>query len=675
MRTRLHATCVAALLLLTCGKTHETNPTSAAKGGTRPNIVFITLDTTRVDAIGPEAVGIETPSYNALAKRGLRFRQAYCTVPQTLPSHTSMLTGLYAGGHGVHENARNVPAERPLLAEQLHNAGYRTVAFVSAFALARRFGLSRGFDVYDDETKPGLAERTAGETTDRVLAWLGPQTQPLFLWVHYYDPHYPYTPPEPYRTRFAAKPYLGEVAYMDEQLGRLIHGIEQKLSGPLAIVIVGDHGEGLGEHGEQQHGNLLYQATTHVPLLVIGPGVAAGTNDATVSTRRVFHTTLDFAGVSAANSLRGAVPEVALGEAMKPFLDYGWQPQVMAVDGRQKAILAGKVEVYDVVTDPGETHNLAPQATISRPARAALQEYPIPSAEAATAGASSGNLTGEERQKLASLGYVASDVKPAVRKDAPRPADMAPLFPTLDKASGLFGRAEYVEAIPLLEKIQAADPHNLDAALWLASAHSALGHEQQALAAFRTAEEISPHSSDVRTYLALHYARGAGWQKAVPMLEQLVAASPDRVPTLEALAVIRERQQRFDDALALRRKIYTLRTPSAGELVKMGELAMRTGQTPVAIEAFEKARVAQPATFGHELELGVLYLDAGRLQDARDALDHVPASHPGYPMALFKRAQVSVLLHEPDAPARIEAARQYANPMTRELIARERLFQ
>jgi choline-sulfatase len=675
MRTRILAICTSALLLLTCGKAHERNTASATSSGPRPNIVFITLDTTRVDAIGPEAVGIVTPSFDALAKRGLRFRQAYCTVPQTLPSHTSMLTGLYAGGHGVHENARDVPADRKLLAEQLHDAGYHTAAFVSAFALARRFGLSRGFDVYDDETKPGLAERTATETTDRVLKWLGPQTQPLFLWVHYYDPHYPYTPPEPFRTRFATKPYLGEIAYMDEQLGRLIHGIEQKLTGPLAIVIVGDHGEGLGEHGEQQHGNLLYQATTHVPLLIVGPGVPVGTTDATVSTRRVFHTVLDFAGVSSANSLRGKAPEIALAESMKPFLDYGWQPQVMAIEGRQKAILAGRLEVYDVVADPGETHDIAQQATISRPARAALQEYPIPSADAATAGASSNNLSEEERKKLASLGYVASDVKPPVRKDAPRPADMAPLFPILDRASGLFVRSEYVEAIPLLEKIQAADPYNLDAALRLASAHSALGHEQQAMAAFRKAEEIAPKSSDVRTYLALHYARGAEWEKAAPILEELVVTYPDRVPILEALAVVRERQQRFDDALALRQKIYTLRTPSAGELVKMGELAMQLGQTATAIESFEKARAAQPAAFGHDLELGVLYLDAGRLQDARAALDLVPAMSPGYPMALFKRAQVSVLLHEPDAPARIDAARQHANALTKELIARERLFQ
>src|SRR5260221_6229340 len=443
MRKHRLATCAcAALLLLTCGRAHETNPTTA-NPAPRPNIVFITLDTTRVDAIGPEAVGIVTPSYNALVKRGLRFSQAYCTVPQALPSHTSMLTGLYAGGHGVQENARDVPRDRTLLAEHLHNAGYRTAAFVSAFALARRFGLSRGFDVYDDETAPGLAERTATETTDRVLKWLGPQSQPLFLWVHYYDPHYPYTPPEPFRTRFAAKPYLGEVAYMDEQLGRLIHGIEQKLPGPLAIVIVGDHGEGLGEHGEQQHGNLLYQATTHVPLLVVGPAVAAGTTDITVSTRRVFHTILDFGGVSAANSLRGKTPEIALAESMKPFLDYGWQPQVMAVEGHQKAILAGRLEVYDIVADPSETHDLAPQATISRQGRSALQEYPIPSADAAVAGARNNNLTQEERQKLASLGYVASGVRPTVRDDAPRPADMAPLYPILDKASGLVVRSEY----------------------------------------------------------------------------------------------------------------------------------------------------------------------------------------------------------------------------------------
>ncbi|PYQ30203.1 MAG: hypothetical protein DMF57_15895, partial [Acidobacteria bacterium] len=305
---------------------------------------MITLDTTRADSIGPEAKEIDTLAFNALAARGRRFRQAYATVPQTLASHASMLTGLYPAGHGVHENGRYLSDRVPLLSERLHTAGYRTAAFVSAFALARRFGLARGFDVYDDQTPPRLAERRSAETTDRVLTYLSrPSSQPLFLWVHYYDPHYPYEPPEPFRTRFAKKPYLGEIAAMDEQMGRLVAAFEQRIAGPKAIVIVGDHGEGLGEHGEAQHGNLLYQATMHVPLLLLGPGIAPGTTDAPVSIRRVFHTMLDWASLDAAKSLRGSDQEVVVGEAMKPFLDFGWLPQVMAIEGRFKTIAAGQI--------------------------------------------------------------------------------------------------------------------------------------------------------------------------------------------------------------------------------------------------------------------------------------------------------------------------------------------
>ncbi|HEX3110815.1 MAG TPA: sulfatase-like hydrolase/transferase, partial [Thermoanaerobaculia bacterium] len=185
----------------------------------RPSILLVTLDTTRADAIGPEAKGVETPSFNALVPRGMRFRWAYCAVPQTLPSHTSMMTGLYAGGHGVHENARHLADTTPLLAERLHAAGYKTAAFISAFALAKRFGLARGFDVWDEDFGANRAERNAQETTDRALAMLRQPAsstqlssrQPLFLWVHYWDPHYPYTPPEPFRTKYAQNPYYGEV--------------------------------------------------------------------------------------------------------------------------------------------------------------------------------------------------------------------------------------------------------------------------------------------------------------------------------------------------------------------------------------------------------------------------------------------------------------------------------
>jgi choline-sulfatase len=636
----------------------------------RPSILLVTLDTTRFDAIGPEAKGVQTPSYDALVPRGRRFLWAYTPVPQTLPAHTSMLTGLYPGGHGVRENARHLAEDRTLVSERLHTAGYRTAAFVSAFAVARRFGLARGFDVYDDDFGADRAERPAGETTDHALAFLKQKSgAPLFMWVHYYDPHYPYTPPEPFRSQYAKQPYFGEVAYMDQELGRLVREFEKAAPGPVAMIFVGDHGEGLGEHGEQQHGNLLYQATTHVPLLVIGPGVTPSKSDAPVSTRHVFDMILSFAGIQAPQ-----FESVVLGEAMKPFLDYGWQPQVMAVEGRQKTILAGSTEVYDVVADPAETHNLAAQANLSRGVRSSLQQYPIPTLTSAATASAPSAISEEDRKKLASLGYVASDVKPVLRKDAPRPADMAPLFPILDEAAALFVREEYERAIPLLEEIQRKDPYNLDAALRLATAESSLGHDAKAVATFQRAQSIAPDSPDVRTYLTLHYARGKDWKKAEPMLEQIVAQSPDRVPALEALALIREREGRFGDALGLQQKVLTLRTPAPAELAHLGALAMQAGQTDVAIDAFEKARATQGAAFRNDLELGVLYLAAGRFSEARDALDRVPATSPAWPMALFKRAQVSVLLHESDAGSRIEAARTHANAVTRELIARERLF-
>jgi tetratricopeptide (TPR) repeat protein len=410
----------------------------------------------------------------------------------------------------------------------------------------------------------------------------------------------------------------------------------------------------------------------HVPLLLVGPGIGTGVSDTPVSTRRVFHTILDWAGLEKTGSLRGSVQEIVLAEAMKPFVAFGWQPQVMAVLGRQKAILAGRLEVYDVIADPTEARDLAAQADLPRPLLTALREYPVPSLEAPPPAS---NLGGEELRKLASLGYISASALPVVRKDAPRPVDMSRLFDVIEKASGLFVAEEYARAIPLLERILAEDPGNLDAALRLASAHSALGHEARAVEAFEKAAEISPDSQDVRTYLALHYARGTQWERAGPLLERVVAETPDRLPALEALAVIRERQGRTSEAVSLRQKIYGMRKPTPMELVRLGELAMSAGQTALAIESLERARALQGSAFGHDLELGVLYLASRRLPEAKESLDRVSPSNPAYPMALFKRAQVSVLLQEPDRAARIEIARKRADSTTRKLIAAERLFQ
>ena len=664
---------VAALVAAACGTSPKPEQAGLTPARVLPSILLVTLDTTRADAIGPEAVGIATPAFNAVAARGRRFRQAYATAPETLPSHASMMTGLYPAGHAIHENGRTVPATQAVLAELIRKAGYRTAAVVSSFILSRRFGLARGFDRYDDELAAGREERVAAETTDAALALLGQGgTQPLFLWVHYFDPHAPYTPPEPFRTTYARSPYLGEVASMDAQLGRLVQAFERLAAGPVAIVIVGDHGEGLGDHGEALHGNLVYQSTMHVPLVLAGPGVTAGTVDTPVSARRVYHTILDWAGVEAPGSLRSPAAEIVLGEAMKPYLEYGWQPQTMAVEGRQKSILAGRMEIYDVVDDPKESRDLSSTATQSVELQIAIRDYPVPSPQSARPADTLGE---DARRSLASLGYVSATAAPIVRKGAPRPADMTRMFDLLEKASGLFVNGEYARVIPLLEKILADDPYNLDACLRLAIAHSSLGHDGRAEEMFRKAGEMAPRSPDVRLYLALHYARSRDWARAEPLLEQIVAATPERLPALEALAVIRERQGRIAEAVGLRQKIYAMRKPSAAELVQLGHLAMDAGETALAIDAFEKARAEQGSLFADDLELGVLYLAARRYEEARRALDRVSASHPEYPMALFKRAQVSVLLNEPDQAARIERARRFADHTTRPLIARERLFQ
>ena len=674
-RTLVGAALVLAAVLLgaACRSGEQAAASKPATPAARPSILLVTLDTTRADAIGPDAVGIETPAFNALAARATRFRQAYASVPETLPSHVTMLTGVFPATHTVHENARPIPATTEVAAERLRKAGYRTAAFVSSFILARQFGLARGFDAYDDALPQGSVERAARETTDAAIAHLAQKgAQPLFLWVHYFDPHYPYTPPEPYRSRFPGKPYLGEVAAMDAQLGRLVAAFEQGVTGPAAIIVVGDHGEGLGDHGEALHGNLAYQSTMHVPLLVVGPGVTPGVNDTPVSTRRVFHTLVDWAGAPEPLSLRHPVTEVVVGEAMKPFLEYGWQPQVMAVSGRHKSILAGRVEIYDVVADPAETRDLAADDRTRPAVPTALRDYPVPSPAASRLPE---NLDEHARKALASLGYVSATAAAEVRKGAPRPADMVRVFDAIEKASGLFVAGQYAAAIPLLEKILAADPFNLDAALRLATAHSALGRDAKALEMFKRAAEISPTSPDVRTYLALHLARTSQWEQAVPMLEKVLADSPDRVPALEAFARLKERLLRMEEAVALRQRVYALRSPTAAELAQLGELQMGLGRTGPAIDAFERARTAAPNRFGNDFELGLLYLDARRYADARDALDRVGPTHPEYPMALFKRAQVSVLLNEPDRAARIQRARQHADATTRQLIERERLFQ
>jgi tetratricopeptide (TPR) repeat protein len=326
----------------------------------------------------------------------------------------------------------------------------------------------------------------------------------------------------------------------------------------------------------------------------------------------------------------------------------------MAVSRGVKVIRSGRFEQYDVVADPAEELDQLARSADAAPDRDLAREvvrYPIPGAtlgpgetselaEAPTE--ADGGADAEARRRLQSLGYLAGGASPptSVPESAPRAADRTALFADLDAVSRAFGRGDYRAALPTIERLVEVDPGNPSLALRAAVAHSALGHDADALRAFARALAVDPESVDARHYEALHHLRAGRPAEAAPLFEQVLTRQPERRAALAALAEIRMAQGRTEDAIAL----------------------------------FERARAVAGDGFEHDLELGVLYLAARRLDEAREALDRVEPGHPAYAMALFKRAQVAVLLAEPDAAARIQVARDLASPETRELIARERLF-
>jgi len=673
MFRRTAAILVVVFVALACASCSPKQPEAEA-APSRPSILLVTLDTTRADSLGFETDAVETPALDELAARGVRFSQAWTTAPMTLPAHTSILTGLYPSQHGIHENSRFLDDDRFLLAERLRDAGYATAAFISGFPLKRRFGLAQGFDRYDDNLGEDSAERAARPTTDQALKYLESHPEgPVFAWVHYYDPHEPYAPPEPFRSRYPSAPYLGEIAYMDRELGRLIEGFEKRSEGGESrILVVGDHGEGLGDHGELLHGNLLYRGVMRVPLIVVGSGIPTAQVETAVSTRRVFDTILGWAGLDSSYDLLAAEPEIVMAEAMKPYLQYGWQPQMMAVRGEIKVIQSGETEVYDLRSDPSETVDLSDEVEIDPEIEEAIRAYALP--PVGEAEPSPDALDPEARRRLAALGYVGWEGPVAVRADAPNPKDMTFLFADLDEGSVLFVAGKYEASIRVFERVLAADPENLMVTIRLAVAYSVLGDEARAQELFKRAERIEPGSIDLQHYLAMHYFRFHHWDLAAPLFENVLAVMPRRLPTLKALARIREGQGRIGEAVDLVERIVALEESPAADWAHLGDLEMAMGDTPAAIRAFEEARRLQGEAFNRHLELGVCYLDANRLAAAADNLDRVPPDHPGYAMALFKRAQVSVLLGEPGWRERVQLAYDRGNPEIRRLIENEPLF-
>jgi arylsulfatase A-like enzyme/Flp pilus assembly protein TadD len=474
-------------LLVLAGRTPVPAPAAApvpvTEGAKRtpPNLVLITMDTTRADHLGAWGYkDARTPTLDALAARGVRFVRCDTAAPITLPSHATILTGLFPPRHGVRDNGTYALSPKvETLAERLAARGYDTAAVVSAVVLASRYGLDQGFRVYDDDLGAGgsggtpASERGAEAATTAALKLVAGLKPPFFLWVHYFDPHEEYRPP----ARFAAGRgphalYDGEIAYMDEQLGELF----RKLPPGTDVLAVADHGEMLGEHGEATHGLLLYRAARRVPLLLAGPDVPAGkVSDCLVRTADVTPTFLALAGAPAVPGLdgrsllplagedaTGACSRQSYSETFLPFFSYKWYPLRALADDRFFYLKAPKSSLYDLTADPGEERDLAPsQPKAERAWDGKLASFLKGQGETLNAPMRPENvLSAEQRAQLESLGYAGGVSEGPVTGSLPDPRSMVVLANDLHRAVQALQDGRCPEALPVLQDIVKRDPHN-----------------------------------------------------------------------------------------------------------------------------------------------------------------------------------------------------------------------
>jgi arylsulfatase A-like enzyme len=390
---------------------------------TAPNLVIVTLDTTRTDYLSTYgSARVSTAGLDRLASEGVVFDQALSVAPLTLPAHSSLFTGLLPPRHGVRDNAdRPLAEEHQTLAEILRSRNFRTAAFVASAVLGRGRGLSQGFDVYDDgsstdqRNKP-RAQRSGDEVVGGALEWLREQgTARFFLWVHLYDAHAPYAPPAPFDALYATDPYAGEIAFADAQLEWLTHELSR--DGHLkntVVIVAGDHGESLGEHGEREHGMFLYESVTRVPLVITAPGLRPRRVSSVTRLVDVMPTALDLLGidvpavdgVSLQSSMRGSVPSPGLdgySESMYPAR-FGWSPIRSLRDERFKLIAAPRPELYDLQRDPLEQHNVY----FARPSVAAAMSRRLASLDPTSSLPRDRPFQppADVRERLRSLGYV-----------------------------------------------------------------------------------------------------------------------------------------------------------------------------------------------------------------------------------------------------------------------------
>jgi arylsulfatase A-like enzyme/Tfp pilus assembly protein PilF len=642
-RARFAAIC-ACLFAVTFSA--EASPNGPAITPEKPSVILVTIDTLRADHVGSYGyAAAETPNIDALARAGARFTHAYTPVPITLPAHTSLLTGMFPMATGIHDFSGNkLPANIPTLARILREQGYTTAAFIGSAVLDSRFGLNQGFDTYFDhfdfsrllETNLDQMERRGDLVVDEALSWLKRSPRrPLFLWVHLYDPHHPYTPPEPFASRFRARPYDGEIAFADAQAGRLFSALQQEgIFNSSLVVLAGDHGEGLGEHGEETHGFFIYNSTLHIPLVIKVPGAAPRVVEEEVSLTDVMPTILQALKISAPASLQGrsalglvqgragSSPSNLYAETYLPLLHFRWN-QLRSLQSRGiKYIEAPKPEIYDLKTDPNELRNLfsTRRATGNemRDRLNGLIRRLTPS----------GGMAGEREftdpallERLKSLGYVAVSAG------------------TFAEAGGL-SLPDPKDRIEIYELVSGA------------LADSQRGRYQDSLSKLKVAEKTENHSVTINYLTALNYFRLRDFPRAIERFEETLRIDPKFALAAYYLGLAHLQTNNLDAATMALERALELDSTNFVAAYNLGAVYLKKQRVDAAQKQFERAVEINPDYAQAQAALGELYLYMKRPADAAHALERAVQLAPRAAKAHYNLAQAYQALGRADDAAR-----------------------
>jgi len=635
-----------------------------------PNILLVTIDTLRADRVGRGLM----PAVDGLAAKGVRFTHARSTVPLTLPSHTSIMTGTLPPANGVRVNGV-VASGTPTIARVLHDGGYRTGAFIGAYVLDRRFGLADGFDMYDDRVQRDSAgnqqleaQRRGDAVVDVALRWLSSavpgadSAKPFFAWVHLYDPHAPYEPPPEYLEKAGRNAYDGEVAFADAQVGGLLDWLAS--SGHAAntvVAIAGDHGEGLGEHGELTHGMLAYDSTLRVPLVIAVPGRPAAADDRPVSLVELAGTLVQLAGRARPSGMhagtllsrtegRGSGTEETYAETQYPKTA-GWHTLAALADDRWKLIQSSETELYDIAQDPGEQTNL----TDAKGSVADAMRQRIATLASARPANTSDAVPADAAERLRALGYVSGSSRSTTdNESAPNPADHIAAWNTFEKALSRLTAGDARSALSDLASLARAFP---DAPVFQATYARALkdtGRTRDAVEVYRRAVARWPRDAGLYHDLAVA-AEAAGWPAESARAEQAaLALEPSNPAAANGLGLLQIGASKPDDAIRSFEQAVKGDPTNATYWTNLGNARRDTGNAAGAEEAYRKALDADPRSPDAANGMGVLLVQAHRAAEAIPWFERALAGSPRFIEAVLN---LGIAYQESGTPAK--AADQY----------------